>query len=151
MCLFYFLVAVKRRGLVLGWDICLYAGNFTCAFLPKCLYYHSPPFPTSFMCCPWLVLESCEVWLKLAGELMFPVLHHTIKMLKCLKVEDAQYPNLLVTTDSLKNLTGLFENFKRKHLLTEQSRKPGPRQEGSRLWLALHGYSDGGAPSAVLS
>ena len=59
------------------------------------------------------MLESCEVWLKLAGELMFPVPHHTIKMSKCLK-EDAQYPDRSVTADGYKNLGRVAWKFQKE-------------------------------------
>lgn len=89
LCIFSNSSEKWRVLVVLGWEVHVYAEAVTCPFLRKGLHYHSSRFPTSFMCCPWLVLESCEVWLKLAGEFMFPVPHHTMKMSKCLKGEDA--------------------------------------------------------------
>lgn len=115
---------------VLGWEVHVYADALTCSFLLKGLHDHSSRFPTSFMCCPWLVLESCEVWLKLAGELMFPVPHHTIKRSKCLKGEDAPSPDRSVTADGLKNLGRLLEKGKRKCVVKRWDRKPRPWQEG---------------------
>lgn len=133
----YFSTSSKKGMLVIpGWEVYIYADAITCFFLPKRLHYHCPWFPTSFMCCPWLVLESCEVWLKLAGELIFPVPYHTIKMSKCLKGEGAQHPDCLVTAHCLKNWAGLFENFKKKWLMKWWIREPRPCQE-MKWWHAL--------------
>lgn len=61
---------------------------------------------------------------------MFPVPHHTIKVLKRLKgkVPGTQVAQWLQT--ALGNWAGLFENFKEKCLTRWGNRKPRPRQEG---------------------
>lgn len=114
--------------------------------LPKHLRYHSPRFQLPFMCCPWLVLESCEVWLK-PYWVNVSVPHHTIKMSgnvsgKMLGTQIAQWLQA-----ALRAWAGWFENFKRKPLMkwwNKRTEATSRRIDWLVLWLAQMG-----APSTV--